>query len=243
MQPEAAFELSLGHPALLNWIYDKPGIDVEKIDIQAVKYFLRELDDNVREEARALSLLLQFDEVIMEKVLKAAGLGKEKTYFDLLDSIRQMGFTGLLIHESRIGVYRFTDPSIRRLLARGVMNNNPNKFHDIHKLISDYYCNAAHRASILQYNLCSAIYHLAWNTKLNGKNAYDHCVGWVNEMLPMWKDADWNQVWHAWLHGQGEPVIILELQNLLSEDGYNKLSHMLKAEWRKSHEKANNKSG
>jgi len=242
IQPAKALELSLGHPAPLDWIYDKPGISIDEIDSRAIKYFLRGLEEDISEETRALSLLLQFDEIVMERALEAAGLGGEKTYFDLLDSIRKMGFAGMLLHDSRTGVYKFTDASVRRLLARGYRRENSQRIQRIHETIFAYYSEAARRASILQNNLCSAVFHLAWYAKLKGENVVASCIDWVNLMTPFWKDADWEQTWHVWLSGQGESTIVLELCELLGDDGYNKLSDMFKAEWRKYHEKTDTQS-
>ena len=117
LPPAEAFTRALGHPLPLEWIKENQDISISEIDTRAAEYFLKDLKKDIREETKVLSLLIRFDEALMEKVLKSAGLARRKNYFALLETIRDMGFAGLIIHDSRTGMYHFTDPSVKQLPA------------------------------------------------------------------------------------------------------------------------------
>lgn len=217
LDPDDAFQRCKGHPLPLEWIKEDQNVKDVEIDQRAANYFLKDLEKDVCEETRVLSLLIQFDEALMEKVLKSAGLARRKNYFALLETIRHMGFAGLIMHDSRSGMYRFTDPSVQQLLARGFRSENAAKAKEIHAMLVEYYKQACSRPATLHNFFVSAIYHMAWSANLNELNGAGLCKEWLETMRPAWRDANWKAVQKSWIN-ESNSFVYAEVGSMLGND-------------------------
>lgn len=229
LDPDDALIRCKGHPLPLDWIKEEQKIKNAEIDKRAADYFLKDLQKDVCEETRMLSLLIQFDEALMEKVLKNAGLARRKSYFALLESIRHMGFAGLIMHESRSGMYRFTDPSVQQLLARGFRSENAAKAHEIHAMLVEHYKQACTRPATLHNFFVSAIYHMAWNANLNELDGPRLCKEWLEAMRPTWQDANWKAVQNSWLN-ESNSFVHAELGSMLGNETCDHITSFIKAQ-------------
>ncbi len=238
--PLDVFARTLGHPLPLEWIKENQNIGTIEIDNRAATYFLKDLKKDIRTETRVLSLLINFDEALMEKVLKSIGLAQRKNYFALLETIRHMGFAGLINNDSRTGMYHFTDPSVRQLLARGYRNEHPDHHRKIQALLLAYYKEAATRPSTLQNFFVNVIYHMTLHAALNHQDASEQCQSWLSDTLPAWQqDVNWQAVQEVWLSGQGDEFVSVELAALLGQDMYEYVSQFIHTRMEEENGKAN----
>lgn len=230
LDPGKAQTWTLGHPQLLSWLRVCPEIEESALVEKAEAYFLEGLSEARRELASKVSLFPVFNVAVLQEISPDdAGKESEGFYTRHLDAIRELGRVGLVSWDGEAGAYRFTDSAVRQLLSRSFKQHHPEEFKAIHTRASGYYKTEASHASYLQYNLVSAVYHLAQaHSDRSTKEIASLCQTWVQESLGSWMGANWSAVIQAWETGSGDIGVIDEMSTLMGKEVFDLVARLLR---------------
>jgi hypothetical protein len=130
--------------------------------------------------------------------------------------------------DTQVGAYRFTDHAVRRLIARDFAMNHVREFRRIQKIAAEYYQEEAKGISYLPQIFVSAVYHLAQTQKaLTQEDRGDYCLRWMKDMRNIWRGARWEQVLKNWENGVGDSSIVEELESLIGQKYYSRITKIL----------------
>jgi hypothetical protein len=227
LDPDQAFEISLGHPQVLAWLQEQPNIPPEEIDRRVADLFLNGLSEKTRQLAEVASLFPVFDLAALRPVLSAEDT--ESFYSEYVERLEELIRKGLVFWDGEVGAYRFQESTVRRLLARGVLHRDPEQFQHIHQVAAGYYQQEAQRATYLHRSLVSALYHTAQAHFGKGEEAGKVCIHWIENTLGMWLGAPWEKVLWAWETGAGDEATREELQALLGPAAFERITRLLES--------------
>jgi hypothetical protein len=227
LDPDQAFEISLGHPQVLAWLQEQPNLPPEEIDWKVADLFLNGLSEKTRQLAEVASLFPVFDLAVLRPVLSAEDT--ESFYSEYVERLEELIRKGLVFWDGEVGAYRFRESTVRRLLARGVLHRDPEQFRRIHQVAAGYYQHEAQRAAHLHRLLVSALYHTAQAHFAKAEEAGKACIHWIENTLGMWTEASWEKVLRVWETGAGDEAIREELQTLLGPAAFERVSRLLES--------------
>ena len=227
LDPDQAFEISLGHPQVLVWLQEQPSMPPEEIDRKVADLFLNGLSGKTRQLAEVASLFPVFDLAALRPVLSAEDT--ESFYSEYVERLEELIRKGLVFWDGEVGAYRFRESTVRRLLARGVLHRDPEQFRRIHQVAAGYYQQEAQRATYLHRSLVSALYHMAQAHFVEGEEAGKACTRWVEDTLGIWVGAPWEKVLWAWETGAGDEATREELQALLGPAAFEHITRLLES--------------
>jgi hypothetical protein len=227
LDPDQAFEISLGHPQVLAWLQEQPNIPPEEIDRKVADLFLNGISGKTRQLAEVASLFPVFDLAVLRPVLSAEDT--ESFYSEYTERLEELLRKGLVFWDGEIGAYRFQESTVRRLLARGALHRDPEQFRRIHQVAAGYYQQEAQRAAYLHRSLVSALYHTAQAHFGKREEAGKVCIQWIENTLGTWLGAPWEKVLRAWETGAGDEAIREELQALLGPAAFERITRLLES--------------
>lgn len=231
IDPIVAYNRTLGHPQLLEWLKENPDLSEGETASRAAAYFLVDVTQPIAESAALLSLMPIFDVAILRRILPLNGteIG-EGFYTAYLDRIRELVIAGLVSWSADTGGYRFLDGAVRCLLARSFRHRRPEDAYRIHDVAAKYFEAEASRAGYSHIFFVSVLYHLANAAYLsNSTQLYERCVTWARERRTSWYDVRWDDVRHAWRTGGGDWTVKMELDILLGPMASAELTSILEA--------------
>lgn len=201
---------TLGHPKLLEWLMENPSWDMEKLDGKALEYFLNGLEPVTRRVAQAVSLSFSFNVPAYQTIVKSAKLDGNSSYFSDLKKIKELGSIGLITYESTTGMYHFSDPVLRGVLARSFMREFPNLATEIYNALAEL----AERESIFVNSLPShflnLLYYQAWKAKLHAFPFRE----WLDQWFHDREDLSWQDVNRQILSNPSSKYILAELKKI-----------------------------
>ncbi len=225
LSADQVFALTLGHPRVVSWLKEEPGLSEEQLAYRAEDFFLEGLSPAARELTRTASLLPAFDVAVLRSIMTSKEEEPEGFYTSCLDRVAELKRAGLVSWDGEVGAYRFCDGVVRRLLARSLACRDEAHFHEIHQRAAEYYQKEASRPGFLHYSLVSALYHLAQAE--DAADAGARCLQWVEQSAPHWAGADWNKVLHYWQTGAEDKTVVDEIGTLIGPGTVKQITRLL----------------
>lgn len=223
-----AYHLTFGHPKVANWLREDPALTDKQLAGKSWEYFLEEIPEEAHSIAEIIHCFPLFNIFILQKTYKSL-IGRELDYLVCLEWIKEYIRRGLLYWDVSVGSYRFTDSAVRRLLARHLLYNDPDKFDKVQQIASGYFQSEARSPGYLHLHLVSAVYHIAQaGRKLSQQATGQQCLEWFGLNREIWQSARWGEVLSAWQSGAGEKAVCEEIQELISLRQYNAFTREIK---------------
>lgn len=217
------YKKTLGHPKLLDWLVKSPDLVDEEIDKKAINFFLNGLEPETKKIAQVMSLSNSFSVPAYQKALEVMGLRVENSYFNDLKKIKEMGSIGLVIYESNNGMYRFSDPILREVLARAFRHEFPDLAAKVYHELAELSIYEAKFANSLPSHLLNVIYQQLWNSKLNGFSYSQWLDEWFSNNNDVWKDTNWKEVDRVVAKNPSSKYILNEIKKLAGPEIYKKI--------------------
>jgi hypothetical protein len=223
-----ASEKTLGNPKLLEWLASDPSLDIDELDKKAVEFFLDKLEPETRKIARVMSLCPSFNVPAFQRATNVVDLRSGNSYFSDLALIKEMGSIGLIFYESRTGMYHFSDPIARSILARSFRREFPEQAAAVHKVLADLFIRESSYVNALSSHLLNAIYHQSWTAKFTDFSLSNWIDYWFSEMDTIWQNANWNEVNYQIAETLSNKYLLDELRKIVSSEEYSKVIHKIR---------------
>jgi hypothetical protein len=225
---QRAYEITFGQPKMLELYMAHPDWTEKEISQHAREYFLEGFTDEIKELAYTASLLPLFNTFILRKIQKKNTADNNSLLMAYNDQVNELTRRWIVRYDTQVGAYRFTDSSVRRLLAQNFKLQDPTRFEGTHKIIADYFMEEAGGVSYLSQVFVSAIYHLAQSKcSLPIETRGATCLEWIKTMKLTWLGARWDQVLKAWETGAGDYATREELTTLIGSKSFSKITAIL----------------
>ena len=223
-----AYKLTFGYPKIADWLREDPTLTESQIAGRSWNYFLEDISEGARSIAEIIYCFPLFNIYILQTAYELL-IGRELDYLVCLEWIKEYIRRGLLFWDVSVGSYRFTESAVRRLLARHLLYNDPDKFDKVQQIASEYFQSEARSPGYLHLHLVSAIYHIAQAQRdLPQQSNGQQCLDWFQSNLDSWQSARWGDVLDAWQNGAGESAVCEEIQELIGLRQYNALTREIK---------------
>jgi hypothetical protein len=227
IDPNGAYRLTFGQPKMLAMHIEKPQWTDKEISHKAVDYFLEDLEPEPREIARIASLLPAFNIYILRKIRKDDASEDEGLLSDYHDYVNELTRRGMIQYDADLGAYRFTDDSVRRLLALDYRFSDLKHYDEAQGIAAEYFEEEAKGAAFLPRLIVSAVYHQAQvNRKLSQAKRGDLCIRWIRRMRNSWNGANWEQVLSMWESGLNSSELRDELVSLIGDKTFKKITQL-----------------
>lgn len=217
MDANEVFALTFGQPKAVGWLLKNQSLSAKELAGKATDYFLEGIPDEARSIAKIICLMPVFNAFVLQKMVNPdPSQPEEVPYMECLAWIKEYIRRGLVFWDVSIGLYRFTDSAVRRLLARWVLNNEPEHYQKIQRMARAYFEEEAKGPGYLHLYLVSAVYHRGQTMRLQASREVGEAVAhWVQDNLEDWQSARWDDVLAAWQGGAGEESVRQEIEHLI----------------------------
>jgi hypothetical protein len=217
MDANEVFALTFGQPKAVGWLLKNQSLSAKELAGKAADYFLEGIPDEARSIAKIICLMPVFNAFVLQKMVNPdPSQPEEVPYMECLAWIKEYIRRGLVFWDVSIGLYRFTDSAVRRLLARWVLNNEPEHYQKIQQMAQVYFEEEAKGPGYLHLYLVSAVYHRGQTMRLQAsREVGEAVVQWVQYNLEDWQSARWDDVLAAWQGGAGEESVRQEIEHLI----------------------------
>lgn len=223
-----AYKLTLGHPYVASWLKEDPNLSESQLARKAWTYFLEDMPAEAMSIAEIVYQFPVFNIFILQKTYETL-THEQLGYLDCLKRIKEYIRRGLMYWDISIGSYRFTDSSVRRLLARRILYDDRAKFDQVQQIASKYFQAEAQSPGYLHIHFVSAIYHTAQTgRKASQEDNGKQCLDWVKSNRALWLSARWPDVLAAWKGGAGEPAVCEEIRALIGAKQFNAITREIK---------------
>jgi hypothetical protein len=216
MDANEVYALTFGQPKAVSWLLKTQTLSAKELAGKAAEYFLEGIPDDAREIADIICLMPIFNAFVVQKMVNSDPSRPEVPYMQCLKWLKEYIRRGLVVWDVSIGSYRFTDSAVRRLLARWVLNDTPDRYQKIQQMAWDYFQEEARGPGYLHLHLVSAVYHRAQTMRLQASREVGETIfAWVQNNLDGWRSARWGEVLAAWQGGAGEEAVRQEIEHLI----------------------------
>lgn len=217
-----AIKKTMGHPKLLEWLIENPSWDMEELDRKALDYFLNGLEPETKKIAQVMSLSYSFNIPSYQTTVKIAKINGDSSYFGDLKKIKELASIGLVTYESSTGMYHFSDPLLRGVLARSFRREFPGFATEIYVALAELSEREATFINSLSSRLLNLLYYQVWVAKLRGSSF----LQWIEKWLyseDLWKITDWQQVGREIKINPSSKYILDEIKKIAGQEAYTKI--------------------
>ena len=117
LNEQRAYEITFGHPKMLEFLMAHPDWTEKEISQHAREYFLEGFTDEIKELAYIASLLPLFNTFILRKIQNKNMDDDNSLLLTYNEQVNELTRRWIVRYDTQVGAYRFTDSSVRRLLA------------------------------------------------------------------------------------------------------------------------------